>query len=329
MARSLIALGSNLGDRRRLLDAAVQRLTAIAGVHSVHTSAWHETQPVGGPPNQSPFLNGAAVLETTLSPEALLASLEQIEQELGRTRAQRWAPRTIDLDLLLYDQLIVRTPTLILPHPRMAMRRFVLDPAAEIAPSMVHPTIGWTVAQLLDHLRTAVPYVAISSIGLPQAFRNLSDHLAAAVTKKFGWRFLAGQTTEIPPLDSPSLTLSWAIEFLRQQTQLLARSIWPKAPPGAISPFWIEDLLALGDVLWPGALDSAWQELSPTVVKPKLLVIHADSVTSETNQSLSERMTVAVRTRAARRDIGPVLWLDFADFNTVEVELFAAIEAMN
>ncbi len=153
MPRALIALGSNLGDRKRLLDAAVQRLAATAGVQSVRASSWHETRAIGGPANQPPFLNGAAVLETSLSPVSLLEALERIEQDLGRTRSQRWEPRTIDLDLLLFDVVVVRTPKLTLPHPRMATRHFVLEPAAEVAPALVHPAIGWSVAQLRDHLR--------------------------------------------------------------------------------------------------------------------------------------------------------------------------------
>ena len=154
--------GIESGDRQRLLDAAVERLAATNGVQSVRASSWHETQPVGGPADQPPFLNGAAVVETSLSPELLLARLEQIEQELGRDRSVHWGPRTIDLDLLLFDEIVMHTPKLVLPHPRMALRRFVLEPAAEVAPSMLHPTFGWTKGNFTDHLRTVMPYVAPS-----------------------------------------------------------------------------------------------------------------------------------------------------------------------
>jgi hypothetical protein len=185
---------------------------------------------------------------------------------------------------------------------------------------MVHPSIGWTVAQLLDHLRTAAPYVAISSALQSE---NASQ-LAAAVAEKQGLRLL--NIGDIPPLDSPSLTQTWAIEFLRQQAQMLARSKWPQSSPGTISSFWIEDVLSLGDVLWPDALDSIWQELSAGAVTPKLLVMLSETTPPHDDQSLIQRLAVAVRIRASRKGIGPVLWLDASDPFT---ELSAAIESMN
>src|SRR5690606_10760471 len=109
----------------------------------------------GGPAGQPSFLNGTVLLTTTLSPEAVLAALEQLETEAGRAREVRWDARTLDLDILLYDDLCLRTSRLMIPHPRMAFRRFVLRPAAEIAAEMVHPEIGWTMEQLLMHLETA------------------------------------------------------------------------------------------------------------------------------------------------------------------------------
>ncbi len=327
MPRALIALGSNLGDRRKLLDAAVQRLAAAQGVQNLRVSAWHETRAIGGPPDQPPFLNGAVLMETNLTPTALLAVLEQVEMDLGRARGRRWEARTIDLDLLLYDELVLHTAKLTLPHPRMAMRRFVLDPAAEIAPSMVHPTIGWTVAQLLEHLRTAPRYVAISSAGLPESLQEASRRMAAAIAKKFGWRLL--EFAAIPALDSPSLDLTSAIEFLRRQAEMLARENWSAATAGTVTPFWIEDLLALGDVLWPGELDNTWQTLSSAVVPPKMLVIPAEPKASSDNQALHQRLAVALRIRASRPGIGPVLWLDLAEPGAAEAEFIAAIESMN
>ena len=217
----------------------------------------------------------------------------------------------------------MHTPKLILPHPRMALRRFVLEPAAEVAPSMVHPSIGWTVAKLLDHLRTAAPYVAISSA----LQSDTANQIAAALADKHGLRLL--NNGHIPPIDSPSLTQSWAIEFLRQQAHLLARDKWPESSPGAISPFWIEDVLALGDVLWPDALDNTWKGLSPTIVPPKLLVMLSEPSPPQDDQSLLQRLAVAVRIRASRKGIGPVLWLESADLAAAEAELLAAIESMN
>lgn len=152
MARCLIALGSNLNDRAAALDAAVDALRREPGVAVVAHSRWHETAPVGGPADQPPFLNGAATLDTDLSPWKLLELLHAIEAQAGRVRAEHWGPRQLDLDLLLYDERVIDSRDLVLPHPRMSFRRFVLEPACEIAADMRHPLCGITLAELLATL---------------------------------------------------------------------------------------------------------------------------------------------------------------------------------
>ena len=137
-ATAYIALGSNLGDRRQFLEQALQLLRQ-APVQIVRVSSYHETAPVGGPPGQGAYLNAAAELETDLPPRDLLHLLLDIETRLGRIRQERFGPRTIDLDLLLYGDTNSDDAELMLPHPRMHERLFVLVPLAEIAPRARHP----------------------------------------------------------------------------------------------------------------------------------------------------------------------------------------------
>lgn len=149
---ALIALGSNLGDRSVNLHTAWRRLGETPGVRLQALSSFYETKPVGGQPDQPDYLNAAGLLETTLGAEELLAALLKIEALGGRVRSERWGARTIDLDLLLYGDLQISSETLTVPHPRMTERRFVLEPAAEIAPRIIHPASGKTIAALLAGL---------------------------------------------------------------------------------------------------------------------------------------------------------------------------------
>jgi 2-amino-4-hydroxy-6-hydroxymethyldihydropteridine diphosphokinase len=150
--RALIGLGSNLGDRSTILDAAVAALGERPETRLIAVSRYHETRPVGGPEGQGDFLNAAAVVETTLGPHELLAFLHEIERRAGRVRTVRWGERTLDLDLLLYGDRVIDTHDLQVPHPRMAERRFVLAPLAEVAPGAVEPVTGCSIAELLERL---------------------------------------------------------------------------------------------------------------------------------------------------------------------------------
>lgn len=148
-----IGLGSNLGDRRDYLDRALRALDEHGGIEVEKVSSYRETEPVGGPPGQGGYLNAAAALRTDLSADDLLKMLLQVEQTLGRVRSERHGPRTIDLDLLLYGDLIVEHPWLIVPHPLMHERLFVLEPLVEIAPQVVHPVFECTLRDLLWKLQ--------------------------------------------------------------------------------------------------------------------------------------------------------------------------------
>lgn len=147
-----IALGANLGDRRAHLEAAVERLSAH--LTGLRLSSLIETEPVDVPGDQPPYLNGAVVGETTLGPRELLDVMLGIEAQLGRTRPARHAPRTLDLDLILYGDRQLDEPGLTVPHPAFRDRRFVLTPLAEIAPDLRDPVTGLTIAQLEFSTRT-------------------------------------------------------------------------------------------------------------------------------------------------------------------------------
>lgn len=149
MARVAIALGSNVGDRDRLLHAAVDALGPH--VRAMQVSMFHETDPVGVG-HQPKFLNAAAIGVTDLSARDLLRTLLDVERQFGRERPFPGAPRTLDLDLILYDDVILDEPGLVIPHPRFREREFVLAPLAEIAPEWKDPVTGRSVRDLLGDL---------------------------------------------------------------------------------------------------------------------------------------------------------------------------------
>ena len=153
MARVCLSLGSNLGPRETYLRKALQALDKELG-SLVKCSSFYETLPWGFS-SDSLFLNAAACFDTLLLPEEVLAVTQQIEKSLGRkekSRQGQYADRCIDIDLLLYDDRVMQTPDMILPHPHMAERMFVLEPLAEIMPHMLHPLLKKTILQLKEEL---------------------------------------------------------------------------------------------------------------------------------------------------------------------------------
>lgn len=143
---SAIALGSNLGNSLEILEGALDALRQTPGVMVEACSSWYRTAPIG--PSQPDYLNGCAVLSVQMSPYKLLATLQGIENQFGRVRKERWGPRTLDLDVILFEGVTLNTPELQIPHPRMSQRAFVLVPLAEIAPDWVDPVSGQTIRQL-------------------------------------------------------------------------------------------------------------------------------------------------------------------------------------
>lgn len=143
-----IALGSNLGNSRATLENALKTLNQTPDITVIAHSSWYKTVPIG--PAQPDYLNGCAILAVQLTSQELLKTLLSIEDQFGRIRQERWGPRTLDLDLLLFGDLILDTPELQIPHPRITERAFVLVPLAEIAPDWIEPVSGQAITQLLE-----------------------------------------------------------------------------------------------------------------------------------------------------------------------------------
>jgi 2-amino-4-hydroxy-6-hydroxymethyldihydropteridine diphosphokinase len=148
MATAYLGLGSNLGNRLAFLRGGRDALTSRLDITLLRSSGVYETAAIGGPADSPPYLNAVLLIETPLSPRELLAACLAVEDEFGRTRPAPWAPRTLDIDLLLYGETLVDEPDLRIPHPRLQERAFVLAPLSEIAPDQIHPVLRQTIRTL-------------------------------------------------------------------------------------------------------------------------------------------------------------------------------------
>ena len=146
-----LSIGSNMGDRQGYLDFAIEQLGKDEYIHVKDVSEFIETEPYG-PVEQPDFLNGALRIETLYTPDELLSVVNDIEHEAGRKRIVHWGPRTLDIDIILYDDCVINTERLTIPHKEMTKRDFVLKPMAEIAPFVMHPLLGKNMRDLLDEL---------------------------------------------------------------------------------------------------------------------------------------------------------------------------------
>jgi 2-amino-4-hydroxy-6-hydroxymethyldihydropteridine diphosphokinase len=347
MSLCLIGLGSNEGDREANLLRALDELGQQCGVRVLRRSRFLETVPAGGPSGQGPYLNAAAVLESALAPEVLLGVLLRVEAALGRRRDERWGPRVIDLDLLLYDELVLSTPTLAVPHPRMAWRRFVLEPAADIAGSMIHPPTGWNIARLLEHLNTAKNYVAITGpigSGKTQLARQIAQSAGAC------WIAESLDLARLGAFYADPAGHAWSaeIEFLNRRSRLLAVNSpeWTKPAQWWVSDFWFDQSLAFADVWLPAerraAFRTLWEEAVRGVVRPKLIVVN-NAATERIRERIDERgrlgesrltgdvlerVREALGTCLRRPDVGPVLRLTDEPPDQALRQVVAAVEAM-
>ena len=152
MVTAYLGLGSNLGNRLAFLRGGRDSLTSRFDIVLTRASGVYETAAVGGPADNPPFLNAVLEIETALTPRELLAACLAVEDEFGRTRPMEWAPRTLDIDLLLYNDLLSDDPEMRIPHPHLHERAFVLAPLSEIAPDLIHPRLQKTVRELVAAL---------------------------------------------------------------------------------------------------------------------------------------------------------------------------------
>ena len=149
---TIVAIGSNLGDRARQMRQAVSAIAESQCVRVLRVSRLYETAPVGGPDDQGAYLNAALLGESLFDARQILDTLHDIEAAHDRERTIRWGPRTLDLDLLICGDEVVSSAKLEVPHPRMHLRRFVMVPVCDVAPDLVHPTLGRTMIELMNEL---------------------------------------------------------------------------------------------------------------------------------------------------------------------------------
>ena len=344
MSTCLVAIGSNLGEQNELCRLAVAKLEAHPRIEVAQCSSWHTTSPIGGPSEQEDYLNGAARLRTDLTPFELLEYLNHVETQLGRQRKVRWAARTIDLDLLLFDQVELATPTMVLPHPRMAFRGFVLAPAIEVAADMVHPPTGWTIQQLYDNTRHRPTYVAVAGpIGVGKT----------DLVRTIGNRFSARQVVAAPPEslltrffgDPKGEARDTEVAILQQRSTALDARIFSDHDSLILSDFWFDQSFAYASPWLTMERHNAFGEeclmVGTSILRPALLVMldappeyllgRIQSRNRAYELALTtpclDRLRKALHNQARQPDVGPVINVDVTVEDHHE-EVAAAIQAI-
>jgi 2-amino-4-hydroxy-6-hydroxymethyldihydropteridine diphosphokinase len=322
----------------------------------VRQSRFHASRAAVGGEVQDEFLNSVVAIQTSLAPRQVLAALQQIETQLGRRRQHRWAAREIDLDLLLYDDLVLTDPILTLPHPRMAFRRFVLKPAAEVAPEFVHPATGFSIQELLARLDRFPRRIVITGASRERN-KTLAIQLAAntdaVLTDSPDCVRFADQIAQLRAGPSSQT----AIELVNRQrddfrNERLRIAIAGTATSAEISSSWIGECLALARLLLPNdalsEFERTWNNDTdsdefdrPTLVAVLLAPedkVAADNTakgdaathtaTANSKNDFARRLQAEIKHLATQPHQSPWLLLDEADLDWALTELVAAIEAM-
>ncbi len=275
---ALIGLGSNLGDRKAILDGAVAQLRQTPELLVRSVSTYHETRPVGGPPGQGPFLNAAAALETTLEPIALLHRLQAIEADAGRVRTVRWGERTLDLDVLLFGDEIIDRPDLSVPHPRMGVRRFVLVPLEEIAPDARDPLTGRSISELRANLDRRPSYLALEGWWSAPDKRAALERLVVELnTGCWSQRDLEELAPQIRSLSESSRKPFGLLEVTFGFLE--ARKLSSLGDPWIVTDFTVADLVWAAKARWgptsragPGSLVSRLVTQELELIEPTFIV---------------------------------------------------------
>ncbi|MHC2069582.1 2-amino-4-hydroxy-6-hydroxymethyldihydropteridine diphosphokinase [Bremerella sp. T1] len=318
MPNILIALGANLGDRGETLQQAIEQLAAMPELTLLAQSELLVTKPVGGPSGQPDFLNSAAKFSTELTPEEVHQRLIDVEQNHGRVRVQRWGARKLDLDLLLYDEQLINTAQLTVPHPRMSFRRFVMQPAAEVAAEMRHPDLNTTIGEIWQHLSQSPPVVEIAALPGP-AVKQLCD----SVQSELGESFVSCANFSWASSSSKEALLQSARKAA--DTSAIDRSL----PPGngvTILPWWY----GLASILQQATVP----KIDPAFA-PRLTIYwnRPDNTFGDTEKNwwsqeekngLQAQLAQAVQENVRT----PRLWLDGNDLPSAVTEAAAAIQAM-
>lgn len=260
MPRCLISLGANLGDPLSSMKQALHWLKRSFGESSVFASRFYRTPAIGGPENQQEFLNAVVAVETNHSPWDVWHVIRDVEQRMGRTRNLRWEARAIDIDVLLYEDQRIWTPHFKIPHPRMTMRRFVLEPALEVAANWIEPVSGWSIQRLFDHISIGPPSILVcgdAAQDLPACTQDALQQLSLSANQTYCYP--NREPTDLNKSEPWFCTLPWtqlapslcipALDLLRLQFEIPKVLIVAAAPPPDIDVAWEDWLRCWADAL--------------------------------------------------------------------------------